>query len=121
MLIIDFVSIFPFYLFADSGDNSSAFIRLLRMARLARIVRASRITKILNAFSRSEKISAFFSAHQGLARLISGIVLVMILAHFSACMWYYSSKLDGFKYDTWVVSNGLIDKPNGHLYLASIY
>ncbi|CAG9318431.1 unnamed protein product [Blepharisma stoltei] len=119
--IIDCVSVFPFTLLPASENNSSSLVRLLRMARLTRIVRASRIVKILDTFLKSDKVGLFFTSHQGVARLFSGIAIIAILVHLCACMWYYSAKLDNFNPDTWVVVSKMVDESSGYLYLASMY
>ena len=47
--------------------------------------------------------------------------MVIVLTHFVACIWYFSSKLDDFGPDTWVVRYGLQDKTKGELYFYSYY
>lgn len=91
MLIIDIVAVIPFYLFTDSGEGarSNAFIRFLRMARLSRVFRASKILKVVKhiiSSERMEKITALLRTYDGITRLLSGLMFVMILAHFTACM-----------------------------------
>jgi hypothetical protein len=90
-LAIDTLAIFPFYLLTENDEKarSNAFIRFLRMARLSRVFRASKISKIAKHFVSSdqlEKITTLFRNYDGITRLISGIIFVIILAHFTACM-----------------------------------
>ena len=124
--IIDFISIFPFYLFNTEGDagRSNVFVRFLRMARLARIARATKIFGVFKYFTDSEtmdSILTFLNRYQSVTRLFGTLFIVFLLSHFTACMWYYTAKLDNFNPDTWVVRGGYRDETDGTLYLISFY
>jgi hypothetical protein len=105
---IDFVSIFPFYAFttgSGAAGRSNSFIRFLRMARLSRIFRASKMVGMIKYFASSdsmEKLQNFLSMYQGITRLCGTLFIVFILAHFTACMWFFFARLDEFQPDTWV-------------------
>lgn len=125
MLVIDFFSVFPFYLMGNSqSSRSNVFIRFLRMARLTRIMRASKIANILKHFSSSttmESFVEFFKTYSGITRLFTAINIVLLITHFTACMWYYSARLDDFGPDTWVARADLVNEPKSQLYLTSLY
>lgn len=125
MLLVDFLSVFPFYLFG-SGTNtrSNVFVRFLRMARLTRIFRASKVVGIMKHFSNSkamENIVDFLKTYSGITRLITALVIVLLVLHFTACMWYYSARLDDFSPDTWVVRSRLQDETKSMQYISALY
>ena len=125
MLIIDVLAIFPFALITQGANSrSNVFVRFLRMARLSRIIRASKIGKILKYFTSEENmesISALLAKYQGITRLASALFVVLILCHFTACMWYFSAKLSEFGPDTWIVRYGLEDETVWRKYLFGLY
>lgn len=111
MLLIDILAVFPFYLISDfsGGHRSNAFIRFLRFSKLSRIFRASKILKVVKSVSsseRMERILKLIKTYEGITRLISIIFLVFVLIHFTACIWYFTAKLEGLSYETWVVRHG---------------
>jgi hyperpolarization activated cyclic nucleotide-gated potassium channel 2 len=94
------------------------------MSRLGRIVRASKFSGLAKTIEESEsltKFQTFLSRHAGFARLLKSLVMILVLTHFVACIWFFLARMDEFHYDTWVVRYGLQDKPNGELYLYSYY
>lgn len=125
MLVIDFLSVFPFYLLGKGASaRSNVFIRFLRMARLTRIVRASKIINIIKHFSNSDTMESlvnFLKTYSGVTRLITAVFVVLLITHFSACMWYYSARLDDFNPDTWVVRYNFQDDNRSKLYISALY
>jgi len=124
--IIDVMAIFPFYIFSSGGSagRSNVFVRFLRMARLSRIFRISKIIGILKFFGGSEsmeKFQNFLKMYQGITRLIGAVFIVLLLAHFTACMWYFSAKLDNFNPDTWIMRYKYMDEEEGDIYLIWLY
>ena len=125
MLIIDVVAIFPFDLItAGSSGKANVFVRFLRMARLTRIMRASKIAGLLKHFGsaeEAEKLRNFLARYAGVTRIGSAIFMVLLLSHFTACMWYFTAKIEDFHYDTWVWRYGMENEPNNRLYLMGLY
>jgi CRP-like cAMP-binding protein len=125
MLVIDFISVFPFYVInSGTSTRSNVFIRFLRMARLTRIVRASKIINIMKHFTNSptmESFVNFLKTYSGVTRLITAVLVVLLVTHFTACMWYYSARLDDFSPDTWIVRFNLQDKDKSRLYTTALY
>lgn len=125
MLIIDVVAIFPFSVVTGgSSGRSNVFVRFLRMARLTRIMRASKIAGLLKHFGsaeEAEKIREFLARYAGVTRIGSAIFIVLLLSHFTACMWFFTAKLENFNYDTWVWRYGMENEPNFRLYLMGLY
>ena len=124
-LIIDLLAIFPFYLFEDLGaSKSKSLVRLIRISKVARVLRASKLTKVLNhllELEGMERVLKLLRSYSSVARLVTTGGVILLLAHFSACMWYFTARLDGFGPDTWVVRLGFVDASKGRLYLAALY
>lgn len=121
-LILDLLTIFPFYLIFGTASKSSPsfFIRLIRLSRIIRVVRANKIKKILKILSETNTFS-FLNTHQGVTRLVGGLFVVLLMAHFTACIWYFSAKIEDFSPDTWVVRYNRQDESDSILYLCSLY
>ena len=123
--VIDVISIWPFYLMdANDTGRSNVFVRFLRMARLSRIARATKIFGVFKYFTDSdtmESILAFLNRYQSVTRLFGTLFIVFLLSHLTACMWYFSARLDDFGPDTWVVRYGYQNEPDETLYLTSFY
>lgn len=121
MMVIDIISVFPFYLVFNSNHTSQqAVIRVIRLSRAIRILRASKINKIIKILGETDTFS-FLNTHQGITRLVGGLFFVLLLAHFTACIWLFSAKIDNFGPDTWVTRNNRQDASNSVLYLCSLY
>ena len=56
-----------------------------------------------------EKFIKFVKSNDGVTRLFTAMYIIVIMAHFTACMWYFIAKIDGFGPDTWVVRHGFQD------------
>lgn len=121
---IDVLAIFPFYLFTSASGKSNSLIRILRISKLTRIFRGSKILTVFKNFARTEaadKLIKIIQTYSGVARLLSAIYIILLLAHFIACLWYFVAKIDDFGPDTWVFKRGLLDADEIRLYLSSLY
>jgi hypothetical protein len=122
MLIIDLVTVFPFYVFDDSRENR--LFRVFRIARLFKIFRASKCVSLMKSLRKSEKVNTvvrFFKLTKGLIRLLSFMIVVLILSHFAAWLWYYIARFNDFDYDTWVFRYEMLNDTKARLYLTSLY
>lgn len=126
--IIDLLSCIPFSMIAvitqNKSNQTNRFFRFIRLPRLYKLLRMSRLLKMLNGNSNSEvaiKIQDFLSIKQSATRFISSIATILIAVHIIACMWYFSSKLDDFNPDTWVVRYNYSDSDKETLYITSVY
>jgi len=130
-MLIDLLACMPFGLLElESGDESSNrkdynnLLRLLRLPRLYRLLRISRLLKIIKHYKHSEfieKIQDFLSIKHSAMRLINSFMAIMLCVHLVTCFWYYSSVLEGFHPDTWVVRAGYADETTTTKYIASMY
>jgi hypothetical protein len=122
MMMIDLISIFPFYIFDNSRENR--LLRFLKIARLVKILRASKIVTMLSSAKNSQRFSAiikFLKINKGSIRLLGFLLIVLVLSHIAACLWFYSARLNQFDHDTWVFRYEMLDKDTMYLYLISLY
>lgn len=119
--VLDFVSIFPFdVIAAETGGEETAgrlriirTIRLLKLAKLLRIVRANRI------FTRWRNL---IGLTYSMVQLLQFLVVIMVLAHWSACVFYLWSSLFMDDYDTsYIAEAGLVESKPWTSYLVSLY
>lgn len=130
-MFIDIISFFPFTLLDTANQqtyystgNYNNLIRLLRLPKIYRLLRISRLLKLLKSFNSIEiieKIQEYFSIKNSAMRLIKSFFVISVCLHLASCLWYFSSKLDGFGPDTWVVRYGYLDNDMGTKYLTSLY
>lgn len=125
LLVIDILSIIPFYLILDGKFlKSNSLIRIVRITSVTRVLRGSKVFKLIRYLKHSEfitKIIKILKLYRGMVRLILLIFCVVILSHFVACMFYFTARIDNFGPNTWIVRNDLIDSSNGMKYLKSLY
>ena len=77
--------------------------------------------KPISSYEWFEDFSRFVNSYAGVIRLFILIFFMLIMAHITACLWYYTARLDDFGPETWVVRNGFTDRDKGQLYLTSLY
>lgn len=125
LLLIDIISITPFYLLEQgSVVKSNSLVRIIRITSITRVLRGSKILKLIKYLKYSDSITQFLKyakLHRVILRLLLLLFCVFIMSHFVACMWYYTAKLDNFGPDTWVVRFDLINESNDIKYLKSLY
>jgi hypothetical protein len=128
-LIIDIISIFPFYLI-DNGDNdnlvinntSFAFLfRLPKLYRLFRLTKFMKLTKALNSKLFLQKIEMILGINESFVKLFTFFITVFIICHIYACLWYYTAKFGNFEPESWVHRYDLLDEEKINLYLKCIY
>lgn len=108
---MDLLILFPFYIFHDPNSP----------ARLIKILRVSKIGRFTGIFSKFAENSVFLNNYQGVTRLLSGMLIVILMTHIVACIWFLSARVNSFEPDTWVFRYNFIDMSTGRLYLASFY
>jgi hypothetical protein len=77
--------------------------------------------KFLGTFSKLFEHSTVLNSYQGVTRLITGMVTVIIMIHLVACIWFISARTYNFSPETWVSRNGLLDVSEGDFYLSGFY
>jgi len=110
-LIIDFVSVLPFYGIAwimcggdcdeDGGGNALASVRvvkLLRMIKLARMLKASRILKR----QIEDVIMGKLEATYAVLKMFQLFLVLVMWSHWQACLWGLGSSF--MQGDTWITA-----------------
>lgn len=123
-LIIDILSVSPFYLMQNNASRSNNVIRVLRIFRFNRILRSAKQVKTVKAYTKKHMFSRFskvLRSYGGLSRLARILFSVVIMTHFMACMWYYTARANNFNYDTWVVRFDFQDDSLTMLYMRGAY
>ena len=131
-LFVDILSALPLYALdnndpvqSNSGDirqNRPTFLKLFRIFRLLKILRALRFLKLSKIFW---KIRVFFSSSQARSgfELFKLLIIVLLLSHWLACIWYFVAILELEFTDnvTWIDNRGIIDADTYVKYTNSIY
>ena len=125
LLMIDLISITPFYLIENGPYmKSNSLIRIVRITSLTRVLRGSKLIKLIKYLKHSESIATlirFLKLYRGMVRLIALVFCVIIMSHFVACMFYFTAKLDNFGPHTWVTRYNLQDSDKETIYLRALY
>lgn len=113
---IDLLSNFPFellmlpyLLITGRGISFIIFFHLLRLLRI------SRLFLIFQRWERTGWINP------SLLRISKFLGFIAILIHWLACIWFQVAAGAGFPYNSWVVTNGLLDADVMSQYIRSIY
>jgi len=126
--IIDFISIFPFYLFINS--SSANITKLTRLSKLPKLYKLVKLTKLLRITKMSKKGSVSslakiflekFKINANVEKLIFFLMAFILLSHLSTCIWYFVAKIENLSPDSWVVRLGYIDSSNFQIYILSFY
>jgi CRP-like cAMP-binding protein len=127
--IIDFISIFPFYLIINN-DKASSLTRLSKVSKIPKIYKLLKLTKLLRITKMSKKgnVSSItkvflekFKINANVEKLIFFLLTFILLAHLSTCFWYLVAKFEDLSPDSWVVRLGYIDSSNFQIYILSFY
>lgn len=117
-LIIDVLSSIPLDLFSF-GIRSKALLRYLRVFRLIKVFRAARFHRVIGRLLKAEEESAQ-RVVTAVSRVLGACVVMMLLTHLMACLWYLSA-LYGEKAVNWVTVFRMEDRSVGEKYLISLY
>ena len=123
---IDIISCVPFQVIfqdEDGNSNHNKLIKLVRVPKLYRLIRVLRLLKMARLFNKSttKKIIKILQIDWNFLRLLKFGASTMILAHIVSCFWFYTTRIDEFDPDTWVIKSRMIDKPKSEIYVASLY
>jgi hypothetical protein len=121
--LIDFVSSVPFDLLISNEDNTlNKSLRILVLLRALRLVRILRVFKIKRILITLKEMLGFSYGLSGLFRLLKLCFLILLFAHWSACLWYYVSisNLENGR-ASWIEKFGFEDASWDVKYVASLY
>ena len=120
---VDLPASFPYsWAIPDSGQDSySRFVGILRFWRMVKILRLLRVAKLSRIFTR---IESFLDLSLGLNSLLSLLKLsglILIIAHWIACIWHLLAELETEYPVTWLSQTNLQDESWNIQYISSIY
>lgn len=114
---IDLVSIFPFSSLGASGFMSN--LKMLKILRLLKLMKLLRLVRGLRIFKRWE---AQLGINHGILKLICFGVLILVCAHWMACMWgmVAGNMLASTRYN-WKHGYGVSEASELTQYCSSLY
>lgn len=100
---VDLLSCLPLNYIMDStiseNDNMNSknikLFKLLKLPRMYRLLKLIRFIDIMKYLGISE-IMEFFQFNYGFSRLLSLLISVCLVIHFSGCLWYYVAAFNDF-------------------------
>lgn len=94
--LIDVMSSFPYsWAFPDSGSSGMRILRILRFSRFFKVLRLLKIAKLKELFAKLEESSSALFIASFMIRMTRVLLCLILLAHFSACTWYWIAIFTG--------------------------
>jgi hypothetical protein len=122
---IDLASIIPFDLLTSTGgtdasSQDSGNLRTIRLVRLLRLLKLIRILKASRIFGRIQSRLGLSYAELSLYKFA---VMLLVLAHWLAVLWYMGSTLFSDEWLNWATHYGMYGDESDHWshYTTSIY
>lgn len=96
--LIDFIAIIPFDMFLGvSGYNG--LTRILKLPKLYRLIKMTRLIRMFKILKQRNKLvkymGEFMKIGVGFERLLFFLLLFLIICHIVACLWIFTSKIQG--------------------------
>ena len=118
----DVIASFPFDLIQSQDDASG----IARLPKLLRLLRLAKILKVLRASRIMKRWEASVPVRYGVLRLLKFLLLSLVAAHWSACIWFILGTVGDSVTDSgWVHYYGLSSDVHGaqvyQQYIASAY
>ncbi|GAX72669.1 hypothetical protein CEUSTIGMA_g125.t1 [Chlamydomonas eustigma] len=124
--IVDFLSVIPWDLITSGTAGFLGLLKLLRILRIGQVfmlLRSVRILRLARVPRLMQSIQIYVD--RGMLQVAVFIISVTLLAHLSACIFYYMANIHylvhGTWEDTWVAAQGIEDSGVGLKYLDSVY
>eukprot|EP00163_Fabomonas_tropica_P023159 TRINITY_DN40451_c0_g1_i1.p1 TRINITY_DN40451_c0_g1~~TRINITY_DN40451_c0_g1_i1.p1 ORF type:complete len:800 (+),score=93.72 TRINITY_DN40451_c0_g1_i1:114-2513(+) len=132
---VDFLSTFPFdivivVVLNSTGDEieNDSVLRLPRLIRVLRLIRLMRLIKVFKVTKSFRALISRISINTSLFKLMKLGVMLLVVAHWFGCLWYYTADLTPAGQYSWAFEYKLIDeatrepiKPVSERYIASFY
>ena len=116
MLVFDILAIIPFNYLTNSSHRVNTYFKILRLTRLIRLLKALKLNKILESLTGGKE-----ATYMAVNRLIICLILILLLIHFTSCIWNFTVRLDNYEPKTWIVRKHNLDKSNIELYFIGVY
>lgn len=105
-LIVDIISMFPFYLF-----KVSRFIYLINTIKIYRLFSPSSYPSLMKKFMGNS---------HSLKKILGFIFLSFFICHVFACLWFLLAICE-YSHHSWIIRYGYFDYGNFSIYLKSLY
>ena len=113
---VDLLANFPFgLLLLLKGDLLVGGFSAVLLIRLLALLRLARFFVILRRWE------SFSWTNPGYLRVLKYLGMVLIFAHWIACLWFGIAYMDGFPEDSWVVAAGIEASDPVTQYVRSLY
>jgi hypothetical protein len=126
--IFDFIASFPTKEVLDAvtikNSQNMDLTKLVKLPRLSRLSRLARLVKIISFIKKNaqlNKLKEQLNINNATLRLSQFLMLSIVIVHFVACMWYFSSKIYDFNEETWVNRKGYLERSTWSKYIFSFY
>ncbi|OMJ80219.1 hypothetical protein SteCoe_19582 [Stentor coeruleus] len=116
MLLFDILAVIPFNMIMNTDQKINNFVKLLRIARLIRIIKILKVKKIFESLSGGSQ-----STMNALNKLVVGLLMILLLIHFTSCLWNFLPKLENSGPNTWIYKYNYLDKTTAEKYLTGVY
>lgn len=113
---IDLISVIPYDIFTLGTELEK--LSLLRMLRLFKLIKLLRVVRASRIVSRWRNRFGLSNAVMQLGRFM---LTILLLAHWSACMWFMLADVAPGNVTTWLDVEDLVDAYPAIQYLASLY
>jgi len=113
---VDLLSIVPFDILTDVFNLPPN----LRIVRVARLMKLAKLLRVLKSMKILEKYESKITMSHTTQSLLKFLFLILILAHWGACVWYLTSTI-GDANNNWVVGYGIRDASTFDKYSTAFY
>ncbi|GLI64373.1 hypothetical protein VaNZ11_007619, partial [Volvox africanus] len=120
--LLDLVCVIPYDLITAGTMGFLSMLKLLRVVRVGKVIRMIRMYRLLRVIRLPrilEQMEMFID--RGVLQVMAFVLSVCLLAHLSACIFFYMAYLDGLGPQTWVAAYGVQEADLATKYLTSLY
>ena len=101
--------------------KSSKLIRILKFLRFLRMIRLLRAFKLKEIFLKIEEYLQLSAVLNAILSLIKLAVIIIIIAHWCACFWYFIATIYENDNNNWIKNNAISNDSWYEKYTTSIY
>ncbi|KAG2442021.1 hypothetical protein HYH02_009813 [Chlamydomonas schloesseri] len=120
--VLDVICVIPYDLITAGTMGFLSMLKLLRVMRVGKVIRMIKMYRLLRVIRLPriiERMEMFID--RGVLQVLAFILSVCLMAHLSACVFYYMAYLDGLGPNTWVAAYGVEGADLATRYLTSLY
>ncbi|GFR51910.1 hypothetical protein Agub_g14394, partial [Astrephomene gubernaculifera] len=120
--LLDLICVIPYDLITAGTMGFLSMLKLLRVMRVGKVLRMIRMYRLLRVIRLPrilERMEMFID--RGALQVMAFVMSVGLLAHLSACIFFYMAYLDGLGPHTWVAAYGVAEADLATQYLTSLY